>query len=122
MTLPVIQFEAPVVVDPDSQLEATEMLILEIEDKPSIQQLSVVLSFRTEPPTVGRLLAYQGEEYTDLGDWLYEDLCDRVKHYYENSRSFPFYESPNAVDPTLNQAEELPAAEEAPEDDTAPEE
>lgn len=107
MTLPSIQFEAPVVVDPDSQMEATEMLILEIEDKPSLQQLTVVLSLRTEPPTVGRLLIYQGEEYTDLGDWLYEDLCDRIQLYYENGRSFPHYISPNSIDPTLNQAEEL---------------
>jgi hypothetical protein len=119
MTLPLVQFQAPVVVDPDSQLEATEMLILEIEDKPSLQQLTVVLSFRTEPPTVGRLLAYQGEEYTDLGDWLYEDLCDRIQLYYENDRSFPHYVSPNSIDPTLNQAEELPPEGDT---DTDPEE
>lgn len=114
MTALLIQLDTPVRVSTEHDLETDQIIILDIEDKPMLKELWANLQFITDPRTHGRLLLYQLDEYSDLGDWTYTTLCERVKSYYENGRSFPHYVSPNAVDPTLNQPEELPPPEDAP--------
>ncbi len=117
-TLPSITFDEPEIISLETLDEADEILILEIIDQPNIQRLSAVLYFNTTPASTKTLVLYEHDEYTDLGDWTYESIKERIAYYYTNQLSFPSYYSPNAVDPTLGNATEddVPAEEPAPED------
>lgn len=94
MTFPTITFDAPVEVFPDSDIQTSEITILEIHDQNNIQQLWAVLSFATDPISGTRLLVYEHDEYLNNGDWTYDSIADRIQNYYENGRSFPHYANP----------------------------